>query len=345
MRGLRIAVVGATGAVGREMWRLLDESDLAVAEIQAFTSERSAGRVLPFRGRGVPCRELTEAAVASAELDLVLASAGGANSRVWSPRFAAAGAVVVDNSSAFRADPACALVIPEVNGAELERPVSIFAVPNCSTIQLVAALAPLHRVWGLRAVRVATYQSVSGAGARAMEELERGTRAVLAGEEEHPEIFPHPIAFNVLPQIGAFDDAGETQEERKMRDETRRILALPDLALSATCVRVPVMRGHSEAVWANFAARPDPAEARDLLRAAGIVVEDDPERGLYPLARRAAGRGEVFVGRIHPDAADPHGLCLWVVADNLLKGAAGNAFDIARALIARGRVGAAGASA
>ena len=343
MRGLRIAVVGATGAVGREMWRLIEESDLAVAEIHAFTSERSAGRVLSFRGSSVPCRELTEASVAS--IDLVLASAGGANSRVWSPRFAAAGAVVVDNSSAFRTDPACGLVIPEVNAAELERPVSIFAVPNCSTIQLVAALAPLHRAWGLRAVRVATYQSVSGAGARAIEELERGTRAALSGEEERPEVFSHPIAFNLVPQIGAFDETGETQEERKMRDETRRILALPDLPVSATCVRVPVVRGHSEAVWASFAAVPDPADARDLLRAAGIVVEDDPERGLYPLPRRAAGRPEVFVGRIRPDTADPRGLCLWVVADNLLKGAAGNAFDIARALIARGRVGAAEASA
>jgi aspartate-semialdehyde dehydrogenase len=252
---------------------------------------------------------------------------------------------VVDNSSAFRGDPACGLVIPEVNAAELDRPFSIFAVPNCSTIQMVAALAPLHRAWGLRAVRVATYQSASGAGARAMEELERGARALLAGEEEHPEVFPHPIAFNLLPQIGSFDETGETQEERKMRDETRRLLELPDLPVSATCVRVPVMRGHSEAIWASFAVAPDPGAARDILREAGIVVEDDPGRGLYPLPRRAAGRPETFAGRIRRDPADPLGLCLWVVADNLLKGAAGNAFDIARALIARGRVGAAGASA
>ena len=336
MSGLRIAVVGATGAVGREMWKLLEASRIPVATIHAYSSARSAGTSLMFRGAAVTCRELCDATFTP--VDLTLASAGAAASRLWSPRFAAAGALVVDNSSAFRAEPDCAMVIPEVNGEELERRVSIFAVPNCSTIQMVVALAPLHRAWGLRAVRVATYQSASGAGGRAMAELERGARAVLSGDEEEPELFPHPLAFNLIPQIGNFDAAGDTVEERKMRDETRRLLGLPELPVSATCVRVPVLRGHSEAVWASFTESPEPEAARRLLAESGVVVEDDGARGIYPMPRRAAGCREVFAGRIRRDEADPLGLTLWVVADNLLKGAAGNAFEIAEALLARGRV-------
>ncbi len=333
MTPLRVAVVGATGAVGREMWRLLAASEIAVSEASAYTSPRSAGAQLDFRGRTVTCRALDDRSFAPA--DLVLASAGAAVSRAWSPRFAAAGAVVVDNSSAFRSDPASPLVVPEVNGETLDAAAAIVANPNCSTIQMVVALAPLHREWGLKAVRVATYQSVSGAGARGMDELTRATRRALDGVADPPEVFPHPIAFNVLPHIGPFDEEGETQEEAKMRNETRRILDLPDLRVSATCVRVPVYRGHSEAVWAGFREKPSPERARELLSGAGVAVVDEPASARYPLAVEAAGRDEVFVGRIRRDPADAEGLALWVVSDNLLKGAALNAMQIARLLVER----------
>jgi aspartate-semialdehyde dehydrogenase len=333
MSGISVAVVGATGAVGREMWRLLERASFPISEIHAFTSPRSAGTRLPFRGREVRCRSL--AAEGPVPVDLVLASAGGAVSREWLPRFADLGAMVVDNSSAFRGDPRCPLVVPEINGDTLEPGASIIANPNCSTIQLVMALAPLHREWGLRAIRVATYQSASGAGNRLMEELRAGSRPFV-----DTDAVPGPsteLAFNVIPQIGAFDAAGETLEEVKMRNETRRILDEPDLAVSATCVRVPVFRGHSEAVWAGFHRDPDPDRARAILgKTPGVVVEDDPARGVYPVPRSAAGRDAVFVGRLRRDGVDPRGLGLWVVSDNLLKGAATNACQIAEALVARG---------
>jgi aspartate-semialdehyde dehydrogenase len=336
MNGLRIAILGAAGAVGREMWRLVDAAEVPVAEIHAYTTPRSEGTVLSFRGKPVACRTLGDASFAP--VDLVLASAGAAASREWSPRFAAAGAVVVDNSSAFRNDPASPLVVPELNADELDAAVTIVANPNCSTIQMVVALAPLHRAWGLSTVRVATYQSVSGAGARAMDELRRGARAVLDGGEAAPEVFPHPIAFNVLPQIGPFDETGETQEEIKMRNETRRILGLPELRVSATCVRVPVFRGHSEAVWASFREKPDPVRARALLAEAGVTVVDEPAASAYPLPRDATGRDDVYAGRVRRDPSDPNGLSMWVVSDNLLKGAATNAWQIARVLLDRGLV-------
>jgi aspartate-semialdehyde dehydrogenase len=327
-------VVGATGAVGREMWRLLESSDLPVAEVRAYTSARSRGRTLGFRGAEVVCRDL--AAEGPEPVHLALFSAGARTAREWAPRFAAQGAVVVDNSSAFRADPACPLVVPEVNGDLLDGRAAIIANPNCSTIQMVVALAPLHREWTLTGVRVATYQSVSGAGARAMDELREAARAHLEGGPEPRAVFPHPIAFNVVPHVGSLGESGESEEEAKMRTETRRILGLPDLPVSATCVRVPVFRSHSEAVWASFARIPDPARARELLDGAGVIVEDDPARARYPLARDAAGRDEVFVGRVRRDPADPQGLQFWVVSDNLRKGAATNAFQIAQALVRRG---------
>jgi aspartate-semialdehyde dehydrogenase len=330
-------VLGATGAVGREMWRGLEASALPIATATAYGTDRSAGTRLDFRGTEATCRALTDATFAPA--DLVLASAGAAASRRWTPRFTEAGGVVVDNSSAFRADPASPLVVPEVNGELLQPGVRVVANPNCSTIQMVVALAPLHRAWGLTSVRVATYQSVSGAGARAVEELLEGSRATLAGEAPAASVFPHPIAFNVLPQIGPFEDSGESLEEAKMRRETRRILDLPDLAVSATCVRVPVVRGHSEAVWATFERTPDARIARERLSAAGVVILDEPAASVYPLPRQAAGSPDVFAGRVRPDPADPRGLVLWVVSDNLLKGAATNALQIADLLHRRGALG------
>jgi len=334
MNGLRVAVLGATGAVGQEMVRLVEGSDLDVSGFVPYTTSRSAGRTLGFRGETVSCRALD--AQSYAPVDLVLASAGADAAREWAPRFAADGAIVVDNSSAFRADPASPLLVPEVNPEALGDAPGILANPNCSTIQMVVALAPLHRAWGLAGVRVATYQSVSGAGSRAIRELLEGSRAHLDGGTESVEVFPHPIAFNLVPQIGTFDGEGESQEERKMRDETRRILDLPDLPVSATCVRVPVVRGHSESVWASFDAVPDPRGAEELLETAGVTVGDGSGAKSYPTPRRAGGRPEVFVGRVRRDAADPRGLVLWVVSDNLLKGAALNAWQIVELLRGRG---------
>jgi aspartate-semialdehyde dehydrogenase len=327
-----VAVLGATGAVGREMWRLLEGAGFPISRIIAYASPRTAGTSLEFRGRPVPVEALTEETFRP--VHMVLASAGAAASRLWAPRFADAGAVVVDNSSAFREDRP--LIVPEINGHQLDGRVPIIANPNCSTIQMVVALAPLHRAWTLRSVRVATYQSVSGAGSRAMAELTRSTREALEGNPGAPEMFPRVIAFNVIPEIGEFTPEGETGEEVKMRRETRRILDLPELPLSATCVRVPVLRGHSEAVWAGFESTPDPAEARRRMREAGVLVVDDPDRPGYPVPRDAAGRPEVFVGRVRRDPTDSRGLCLWVVSDNLLKGAATNAFQIAEMLVERG---------
>jgi aspartate-semialdehyde dehydrogenase len=334
MSGLVVAVVGATGAVGREMWRLVAASTLPVARAIPYVSKRSAGTELSFRGQAVRAVELT--ADTFEGVDLALFSAGAAAAREWAPRFVNAGGVVVDNSSAFRQDPQVPLVVPELNGHLLERRTHLVANPNCSTIQMVVALAPLHRAWGLQSIKVATYQSASGAGARALAELWEGTRQHLEGGKEHPSIFPHPLAFNVIPQVGEFDANGESHEERKMRDETRRILELPNLPVSATCVRVPVLRGHSEAVWASFRETPDPGRAALLLAEAGVVVEDDPARSRYPLAREAAGRPDVFVGRLRRDGSDPQGLAFWVVSDNLLKGAATNAVQVATALAERG---------
>lgn len=336
MSGLHVAVVGATGVVGGELMTGLAASSLPVDRVDAYGTARSAGRKMVFRDRPVEVRALREDTYRP--VDLVLASAGREASLKWSPRFAADGAVVVDNSSAFRNHPDSPLVVPEVNPHALVPGATIIANPNCSTIQMVVALAPLHRRWSLTAVRVATYQSVSGAGTQAMTELTRAVEAHRTGTAFVPAVFPRSIAFDVLPHIGGFDADGESEEERKMRAETRRILELPDLPVSATCVRVPVYRGHSEAVWAAFAKPPSVNEARALLTQAGVTVMDHPEDTIYPSARDADGHPGVLVGRIRRDGADDHGLALWVVADNLLKGAATNAVQIAERLWASGRL-------
>ena len=332
MSGHRIAVVGATGAVGREMWNQIEASDMAVDAIYPYTTERSAGTELDFRGQKISCRFLTEENLVP--VDLVLASAGAETSRTWSPRFAAGGAIVIDNSSAFRRDPDCPLVVPELNRNLLTSSASIIANPNCSTIQMVLALAPLDREWGLKAVRVATYQSASGAGDAFQKTLHRDSRSILDGGQVPPR--KDAPAFDVIPHIGSFDGGGESTEEAKLRDETRRLLGKEHLRVSATCVRVPVFRGHSEAVWASFESVPKPTKARELLIEAGILVQDDPERSIYPTARQVEGKHEVFVGRIRPDTVDSNGLCLWVVSDNLLKGAATNAIQIAEVLMEKG---------
>lgn len=333
-RALRVGVIGATGAVGEEMRRLLLSRNVPVAEARFFTSPRSAGRPLPFGDRTVVTEVLTPASFDG--LDLALFSAGAAVSRDWGPKAVAAGALVVDNSSAFRMDPAVPLVVPEINPGALPAPPALIANPNCSTIQMVMALKPLHDLWRLRTVHVATYQSASGAGRRAMDELTAGTAGLLAGHEPAPDRFPQPIAFNLIPQVDDFGPLDYTREEWKMVNETRKILELPEVAVNATCVRVPVSRGHSEVVWAAFDRGVDVEEARNALRAfPGIVVVDDPAGRRYPTPREFAGTDMVLVGRIRRDIDDPRALVFWVVSDNLLKGAALNAVQIAEAVLLR----------
>lgn len=331
MRRLAVAVVGATGAVGQEMLRVLERRGFPVGELRALASPRSAGTEVAFRGRPVRVAALTEEAFAG--IDLALFSAGADRSREFAPHAVRAGAVVIDNSSAFRMQPDVPLVVPEVNPEAALGHSGIVANPNCSTIQMLVALRPLREEFGLRRIVVATYQSVSGTGARALRELEATSRSHLAQEPETCAVYPHPIAFNCLPHIDVFDAEGHTREEIKMRDETRKIFADPGIAVFATCVRVPVFRSHSEAVLAETERPVDLERLRGLLRRTpGLIFREEADA--YPLAREAAGRDEVFVGRLRGHAEDPRAVSLWIVADNLLKGAALNAVQIAELLAA-----------
>jgi aspartate-semialdehyde dehydrogenase len=336
MSGYRVAVVGATGAVGTVMLRKLRERGFAAREIVPFASERSAGRTLED---GSVVQPLTPETIQG--FDLAILSAGGATSGEWAPRFVEAGAVVVDNSSRWRRDPDVPLVVSEVNPEALEEHRGIVANPNCSTMQLMVALKPIHDRAGIDRLIVSTYQSVSGTGQKAVDELEAQTHAVLHGQEPPaPEVYPHPIAFNVLGGAGNFPDGDDhTDEERKMMFETRKILGDESIRIAVTCARVPVTWSHSESVALETRELLDADEARELLRAApGIEVVDDPATHAYPTASAAAGRDEVFVGRIRRDPSHERGLCMWVVSDNLLKGAATNAVQIAEALHERGLV-------
>ena len=331
MAGYRVAILGATGLVGREFLKVLAQREFPISELRLLASDRSAGTRVPFRGEELVVEEATPSSFRG--VDFGLFSAGTDISRELAPAATAAGAVVIDNSAAWRMEPDVPLVVPEVNGADAFTHQGIIANPNCSTIQMVVALYPLHQVNPLRRVVVDTYQSVSGTGAAAMDELEEQTRALLAGEPIEPRVYPHQIACNVLPHIDVFLDNGYTKEEWKMLQETRKIMHAPELPVSATTVRVPVPIGHSEAVHAEF-TRPLPAhEARAILaRAPGVCVVDDPEAARYPLASVAAGRDEVFVGRIRADVSHPNGLVMWIVSDNVRKGAALNAVQIAELL-------------
>jgi aspartate-semialdehyde dehydrogenase len=327
-RGLRVAVVGATGVVGSTMRGLLRERAFPAEEIVPFASERSAGRELD----GVPVRPLNDQADIGG-FDIALFSAGAGVSREWGPRFAVAGATVVDNSSAFRRNPDIPLVVSEVNSHALEEHQGLIANPNCSTMQLVVALAPIHRKVGIERLVVATYQSVSGTGKKAIDELDGQARASLDGEDmPAPAIYPEPIAFNVIGAAGSFPDGDDhTDEERKMMFETRKILEDESIGIAVTCVRVPVRICHSEAVNVQTREPLSADEARELLSAAPGVVLDD-----LPTPLRAAGRDEVFVGRIRGDDSHPRALSLWIVSDNLRKGAATNAVQIAELLVQRG---------
>ena len=332
---VNVAVVGATGAVGETMLKILAERSFPLGRLHVLASERSAGDKLDFGGRKLVVESLE--GFDPAGIDIALFSAGGEVSREHAPRFAAAGAVVIDNSSAFRQDDDVPLVVAEVNPeAARHRPRGIIANPNCSTMQMLVALAPIHRAVGIERINVATYQSVSGTGRRALEELGRQTAGMLNFQEAKPEVYPVQIAFNVIPHGGDFTDNGYTTEEMKLVWETRKILGDETIGINATVVRVPVFYGHSEAVHIETREKISAADARALLeQAAGVEVVDDREAGGYPTpVTHASGNDPVYVGRIRDDISHPRGLSLWVVSDNIRKGAALNAVQLAELVAA-----------
>ncbi|MEE9275571.1 MAG: aspartate-semialdehyde dehydrogenase [bacterium] len=336
MSGIAVAVAGATGVVGRVMLEILAERRFPAREVIALASPRSEGKRLAYAGGELTVRQLT--ADSFRGIDLALFSAGAERAREFAPAAVRAGATVVDNSSAFRMDPDVPLVVPEVNPESLRAHKGIIANPNCSTIQMVVALKPLHEAARIRRIVVSTYQAVSGAGQGALDELRQQVKAAERSEEAVPRIFSHPIAFNCLPQIDAFlEEGGATREEEKMVQETRKILGEPELAVSVTCVRVPVYNAHSESLNVEFERPLPPEEARGILsRAPGVRVVDDPAALVYPMALDATGRDPVYVGRIRRDPSAPNALNLWVVADNLRKGAALNAVQLGERLVADG---------
>ena len=332
---MRVAVVGATGAVGSTMLGIMREREFPAREIVPFASERSVGRTIDYGDQNLEVQGLSDESIQG--FDLALFSAGGRTSAEWAPRFADAGAVVVDNSSQWRMHDDVPLVVAEVNPHALDGHRGIIANPNCSTMQMMVVLKPILDAAGIERLVVTTMQSVSGTGQRAVEELHDQTSAVIEAREiAPPAVYPHQIAFNVLPHAGTFKD-DYTDEEYKLVNETRKILANPDIGVSATCCRVPVYTGHSESVNVQTRASLEPEECRQLLsNAPGVTVVDSPEDSLYPLAIDAAGRDEVLVGRIRRDPSHERCLNLFVVADNLRKGAATNAVQIAELLYAHG---------
>jgi len=346
----RIAVVGATGAVGRVFLRILEERSFPASEIRVCASERSVGKRLSVNGQELVVEEATPKLLS--EVDFAFISASGAVSLELAPVAKAQGALVIDDSSAFRMDPDVPLVVPEVNADDLDGYRGIVSIPNCSTTPLVMVLEPLMKVAGVRRVVVDTYQSVSGTGSAAVEELHAQSAHVLAlrqaqgeralrqaqGERDSvkPKVYPHQIAFNALPQVETFLENGYTTEEMKMLHETRKILHAPELMVSATCVRVPVALSHSEAIHIEFDHSISPGEVRETLSDfPGVAVLDDPESSVYPMPVQAEGKDEVFVGRIRRDISHPNGIAMWVVSDNLRKGAALNALQIAEEVLSR----------
>ena len=331
---MRVALLGATGLVGRELLRTLETRRFPATEVLPLASSRSRGSRVPFRGGEL---EVLEVNADSFEgVDIAFFSAGADASRKWAPEAKKRGAVVIDNSSAWRMDPDVPLVVPEVNPGAMAGHMGLIANPNCATIQAVMVLKPLHDAAGLVRLSVVTFQSVSGTGKEAMEELAGNSSAFLSGAEGAASVYPHDIAFDVLPHIGGFDEDGVSEEEWKMIRESRKILGIPGLEVRCTAARVPVFRGHSEAVTAIFERAIAPGEARDLLSSApGVRLVDEPSKGLYPTARSSQGRDPVFVGRIRRDTISEKGLMMWVVSDNLLKGAALNAVQIAESLAFR----------
>ncbi|RAQ39984.1 aspartate-semialdehyde dehydrogenase [Arthrospira sp. O9.13F] len=333
-KSYRVAILGATGAVGTELLELLLSRDFPLSELKLLASPRSAGNSLRFGGE-----QLTVEAVGDRSfdgVDLVLASAGGSTSKQWAHKAVAAGAVVVDNSSAFRMDPQVPLVVPEVNPEAVVNHQGIIANPNCTTILMNVAVWPLYQVQPLRRIVVSTYQSASGAGARAMEEVKTQARAILQGETPQAEIFPYPLAFNLFPHNSPINDLGYCEEEMKMINETRKIFGDDKLRVSATCVRVPVLRAHSEAINLEFEQPFDVAKARDVLsQAPGVKLVEDWQTNYFPMPIDATGCDPVLVGRIRQDLSHPCGLELWLCGDQVRKGAALNAVQIAELLVSK----------
>ena len=335
-RGYRVGVVGATGAVGSTILEVLAERKFPASEVVPFASERSAGKKIDFNGSSIECVPLTPETIQG--LDLALASAGGKISAEWAPHLIHAGAVVVDNTSYWRMHDDVPLVVADVNDDAVEGHSGLVANPNCTTMQMMVALKPILDAAGIERIVVSTYQSVSGTGREAVKELRAQSRAILDGESAEPQVFPHQVAFNVLPQVEQFLEGDDyTTEERKVMRETRKILDLPEqVGISSTCVRVPVVTGHSESVNVQTRGDLSPEDCRELLsNAPGVVVLDDPSDGIYPLPIAVEGRDEVLVGRIRRDPSHERCLNLWVVGDNLRKGAATNAVQVAELLAER----------
>ena len=330
---MNIAIVGVSGAVGQEFLRVLDEQNFPIDNLRLFGSKRSAGSAYTFRGKSYTVEELTEESDFSG-VDIAFTSAGASTSKQYAETITRHGTVMIDNSSAFRMDSDVPLVVPEVNGADaLVRPRNIIGNPNCTTIQMVVALAPIDRLSHIRSVHVATYQAASGAGASGMEELKTQTVELTQGKEPTVKKFQAQLAFNLIPQVDVFTEKDYTKEEMKMYNETQKIMH-SDIRVSATCVRVPVMRAHSEAIWVSTEKELSLEEVREAFeKAEGLVVVDDPANGKYPMPLAAAGADPVYVGRLRKDLADPNGLTFWVVGDQIKKGAALNAVQIAQWLI------------
>ncbi|MBI1870255.1 MAG: aspartate-semialdehyde dehydrogenase [Chlamydiae bacterium] len=331
MSSYNVAIVGATGAVGHEMIKVLEDRKFPVKELRLFASLRSTGKNMSFCGTSLPVEELKSTSFKGVEVALF--SAGAGRSLEFAPHAVKSGAVVIDNSSAFRMDPNVPLVVPEINSDDIQKHQGMIANPNCSTIQMVVALNPIHQVSRIKRVIVNTYQAVSGTGMKAIQELENQVKQWAKGEVISKEVYPHQIAFNVLPHVDVFYDTGYTKEEMKMVHETHKIMHDDEMKISATCVRVPVFRAHSEAVHIELEKKLTASQVKEILsKAPGITVQDNPKQNLYPLAIDATGKYNVFVGRIREDIALHNGIALWVVADQLLKGAALNAVQIAECL-------------
>lgn len=330
----RVAILGATGAVGTELLQLLESRHFPLSELKLLASERSAGQQLLFKGKTLTVEAVNDDSFK--DIDLVLASAGGRISKHWAPKAVSTGAVVVDNSSAYRMDPQVPLVVPEVNPDAASAHRGIIANPNCTTILMNVAVWPLHQVQPVQRLVAATYQSASGAGARAMAEVKVQTQAILNGEPPPTEAFPYPLAFNLFPHNSELNDQGYCTEEIKMVQETRKIFNVPDLKITVTCVRVPVLRAHSEAINLEFAQPFEVAQARKILQhAPGVQLVEDWQANYFPMPIDASGKDDVLVGRIRQDISHPYGLELWLSGDQIRKGAALNAIQIAELLVTR----------
>lgn len=332
---MNIAIVGASGAVGQELLRVLEQRDFPVDNLHLFGSKRSAGKEYSFRGKSYRVKELTKNPEDFRDIQIAFTSAGASVSKEFAETITAHGAVMIDNSSAFRMDPDVPLVVPEVNAEDaLVRPKGIIGNPNCTTILMVVALKPIHDLSPIEQVHVATYQAASGAGATGMEELTVQSRELMEGKKPTVKKFQAQLAFNLIPQIDVFTDNDYTKEEMKMFNETRKIMHAPELSVSATCVRVPVMRAHSEAIWVRTRDVLDISEVRKAMeKAPGLVMIDNPSEGKYPMPLYAASQDPVYVGRLRKDISDEHGITFWAVDDQIRKGAALNAIQIAEYLL------------